>query len=396
MTAAESWNRQTCQTALTNCPQNTTIISPTDPRAHFRTLQSAITSLPNDTSTQTLLLLAGTYTEQVNITRRGPITILGQTDPKDITNPVRNKVTVTFASANTDSTGQMSDNVFTSVLVVAPTLESSLTGSGPTGYPVPKETGFGNVDFRVYNVDFVNAAAEYSAGPAHAISFSRGNGGFYFCGFYSYQDTVCLRSPFHLSRDGKLMKQVYIGKLANAYFYNSILAGETDFLYGFGTAYVQSSSVHLRNCGGGITAWKGANTTKPNKFGIYIVDSTIRAANSSVAADIKRKCALGRPWNSLHRSIFARSFEDGSIRPAGYSDWVVDGVSRVTNDTLMAEFRDFGPGFDRERRVKGGLDVILGVEGWEEYNGPEKVFRSPDGDFGDVTWIDWGVVGERW
>ena len=82
------------------------------------------------------------------------------------------------------------DNVFSSVLTVAPTLESSYTGSGTTGYPVPEDTPFGNIDFRAYNIDFTNTWRDYSDGPAHAISFSRANGGFYHCGFYSYQDTV--------------------------------------------------------------------------------------------------------------------------------------------------------------------------------------------------------------
>lgn len=88
------------------------------------------------------------------------------------------------------------DNVYSSVMIVAPTLNASITGSGPTGFAVPDDTPFGNRDFRVYNVDFRNTWAEYSDGPAHAISFSRANGGFYYCGFYSYQDTVCLSSSY--------------------------------------------------------------------------------------------------------------------------------------------------------------------------------------------------------
>lgn len=104
------------------------------------------------------------------------------------------------------------------------------------------------------------------------------NAGFYHSGFYSYQDTV------------------FVGKLGNAYFSSSEIAGQTDFFYGFGTAWVQSSSITLRSCGGGITAWKGTNTTFENKYGVYIVDSNVHAANSSIAAKIVGKCALGRPW----------------------------------------------------------------------------------------------------
>jgi pectinesterase len=59
---------------------------------------------------------------------------------------------------------------------------------------------------------------------------------------------------------------------------------------------VEQTSIALRNCGGGITAWKGTNTTFPNKYGVYIVDSNVHAANASIASVIKGKCALGRPW----------------------------------------------------------------------------------------------------
>lgn len=183
-------SRRTCQTSLRNCPEGTVIVSKSHPKAHFSTVQAAIKSLPNDNSKQTILILAGNYTEQLNVTRSGPITLLGQTD--SVTDASKNKVTITWAQANHDNTGQSVDNVFSSVLVVAPTLEASYTGSGPTGYPVPEDTPFGNTDFRVYNIDFRNTWADYSDGPAHALSFSRANGGFYYCGFYSYQDTVRL------------------------------------------------------------------------------------------------------------------------------------------------------------------------------------------------------------
>ncbi|XHG09445.1 hypothetical protein AWENTII_012501 [Aspergillus wentii] len=331
--------------------------------------EGAIESLPNDNTTATILILAGEYTEQVNVTRAGPITLLGQTD--HLTDASKNKVTISWASANNDSTGASMDNALTSVLTVAPTLEASLTGSGTTGYAVPADTPFGNVDFRAYNIDFRNTFSENSDGPALAVGLSRANGGFYHCGFYSYQDTV------------------YVGKLGNAYFYKNIIAGQTDFLYGFGTAWIESSQLLLRNCGGGITAWKGTNTTFENKYGVYIVGSTVQAANSSVAAEIAGSCALGRPWNSLHRSIFANTYEDGSIQASGYIDWVVDGVSRFTNDTVMAEYKAYGPGFNATGRTEGEVDVVMNGKEYAPYDSPWKVFQTADGKEGNTHWIDW-------
>ncbi|KAJ6114977.1 Pectinesterase catalytic [Penicillium sp. IBT 16267x] len=371
-TQKHSSNRIECQRTAQNCPKGTILVSATDARAKYKTIQSAIDSLPNDDSTQTILILEGNYTEQLNVTRAGPITILGETD--SATDASKNKVTVNFAAANQDSTGTL-DNTWFSVLVVAPTLDASLVGSGTTGFAVPADTPFGNRDFRVYNVDFDNDFAPYTDGPAAALMFSRANGGFYYCGFYSYQDTI------------------YIGKLGNAYFYKSIIAGQTDFLYGFGTTWIQSSDIRLRGCGGGITAWKGTNTTFENKYGVYVVDSNIAAANSSIAPDIEGKCSLGRPWNSEHRSIFADTWEDGSILPAGYTHWISSGVDRFEKGiTLMAEYQAYGPGFNRTARIEGGIDTLLTKSGYKAYSTPALVFQDQEGVFGDVSWIDWETV----
>jgi pectin methylesterase-like acyl-CoA thioesterase len=101
--------------------------------------------------------------------------------------------------------------------------------------------------------------------------------------------------------------------------YKCIIGGQTDFFYGFGTLWVTNSQVKLRGCGGGITAWKGTNTTFVNKYGVYIHDSHIAKANSSL--HIKHECALGRPWNADMRSIFANNYLDDSIMPSGYIEW---------------------------------------------------------------------------
>ncbi len=175
---------------LGGCPPNTIWVSQTDCGADFTTIQGAISSLPDTDTNYTILVMPGIYVEQLNVTRSAPLTILGQTSSPNAQES--NTVTVYWAAANAN--GKFTDNAFTSVLTVAPTLEASLTGSGPTGYPVPPDTPFGCIDFRVYNIDFRNVATEFSAGPSLAVSVNRANVGLYFSGFYSYQDTV-IRSP---------------------------------------------------------------------------------------------------------------------------------------------------------------------------------------------------------
>ncbi|KIY69286.1 carbohydrate esterase family 8 protein [Cylindrobasidium torrendii FP15055 ss-10] len=362
------YDRAACQAPSANplegCPEGTLLVAADGTSANFTSIQDAILSLgDNGSTTATILVLPGTYSEQVNITRPGPLTLLGQTGAPN--NASANTVTVIFEGLNVTEAG---DNAHSSVLTVSPTLEASLTGMGPSGYPVPEDTPFGNEDFRAYNIDFVNDFSDYAVMPELAVSVSYANAGFYFCGFYSYQDTV------------------YIGKLGNAYFYNSTIAGEVDFLYGFGTAWIQSSELLLRSCGGGITAWKGTNTTFDNKYGVYIHDSRVVKANSSL--QIEGECPLGRPWNAQHRSIFANNYLDDSVAPSGYIAWGSTDP-RTNNYTFMAEYNDYGPGFDLDARLAENLTKILTEEEYKEYSTVEVVFQEAfSGKFGYVGWID--------
>lgn len=172
---------------LDGCPDGTILVSASDhDGAQFHTIQSAILSLPNDNSSQVILILPGDYVEQLNITRSGPVTLLGQTAQPTV--QAKNQVQVYWSAANVN--GIYGDNAYTSVLTVAPTLEASLTGSGPTGYPVPDDTPFGCVQFSAYNLDFRNVYANYAVSQSLAVSISYANAGFYWCGIYSYQDTV--------------------------------------------------------------------------------------------------------------------------------------------------------------------------------------------------------------
>ncbi|PSN70781.1 pectin methylesterase family protein [Corynespora cassiicola Philippines] len=370
--AEENFDYSLCQyptdNVLNGCPRGTIVVGQNGSHADFAQIQTAIESIPNDTSTHHILVLAGDYREQLNMTRQAPVRLIGQTF--NAKNQSKNLVTVTWASANGAGSG-LTDNAFTSVITVAPTLNASLTGSGPTGFYVPPSTPFGNSDFRAYNLNFRNIFAEQSAGPSLAVSVSRANAGFYHCGFYSYQDTV------------------YVGKLGNAYFYECEIAGQTDFLYGFGTAWIEKSQLTLRGCGGGIIAWKGTNTTFSNKYGCYVSNSNILAANATVKANNKGKCSLGRPWNSLHRSLYLDTFMDTSILPQGYTKWGNNPATwNYNNFTVMAEYESFGPGWNASARVLGNVTQVMNKASVLPYYSPWRVFMRPNSSKPNADWID--------
>ncbi|KAK7927389.1 pectinesterase [Apiospora marii] len=377
--------RKTCR-PLAGCPAGTLFVSPDSPLANFTTIQAAIASLPHDDTAHTILIAPGTYVEQLNVTRPGPLTLLGQTDAPfrnsssapyaDVQSDTdhANEVTVIWASANSDSTGKIVDNAVTSVLTVAPTWEAGLTGTGPTGYPVSPDTPAGSRDFRLYNVDLRNTAATRSVGPALALGVAYARASFYGCGLYSFQDTV------------------YVGKRGSAYFYDCVVAGEVDFLYGFGTAWVERSTLALRNCGGGITAWKGTDTTFPNKYGVYVSSSRVIAANSTVAATIEGQCPLGRPWNSLHRSVFLGSYLDASILPAGYIKWQDTDPRFDSATTLEAVYRNQGPGYDEGVMAASTVTTVLDDKSVKPYASPRDVFMGWEGEPDDLSWIDQSVL----
>ncbi|KAI0535991.1 carbohydrate esterase family 8 protein [Xylaria digitata] len=366
---------------LEGCPSGTIYVSQTDERAGFQTIQGAISSLSNDTTPHIILIAPGIYTEQLNVTRQGPLTLLGVSDRPshgeiyaDIgyDSAHENDAQIYWNSANHDAI--FSDNVYTGVLTVGPNLNATLTGSGPTGFPVSDDTPFGCTDFRAYNIDFRNEYTPYSNGPAHAVGVSRANAGFYSCGFYSWQDTV------------------YIGKLGNAYFYDTVVAGQTDFLYGFGTLFIERSSLSLRNCGGGITAWKGTNTTFANKYGVYIANSRILAANSTIAPTITDRCSLGRPWNELHRSLIMDTYFDPSVLSAGYTEWAGQPNGRIGVNTTMAVYKVFGPGYNVGAEKASNITKVFTKKEAEPFRRPADVFMTPEGKKPNINWIDASVL----
>lgn len=350
----------TCQALTANildgCPEGTLLVdgsgnwttSTNSTKTHgskastatFTTIQAAIDSIPYASSkTYTILITPGEYNEQVNITQNAAITMLGVTS--NVTDPTANTVTVYRELANYNV--RYTDNVWTANLIVAPTYNSSATGAGPSGTPVAADTPWGNKDLRVYNVDFVNNYSQYSSGPSLALSTAYSYSSFYRCGFYSEQDTI------------------FIGKRGSAYMHECIIAGQTDFLYGFGTLWVQDSEIQMRACGGGIIAWKGSNLTDTfqpgtydsNHFGCYIDNANFVAANQTVYDDWQGKCYLGRNWNEGHRSVISNSYMDHTVAGQGYEKWTAS--IPLPTPVFFGEYNSTGDGFNLTARVAANI-----------------------------------------
>ncbi|KAI0696166.1 pectin lyase-like protein [Cytidiella melzeri] len=318
---------------LQGCPAGTIYVSSSDRTAKFSSVQDAIASLPEE-GNAVILIGQGEYHETVNITRQAPVTLLGQLDASTAFEPSGNATTRNLVQVWNDVfVANGIDDAQSAMLIIAPSFNASLIGAGPTGAPL--QPLFGNTDFKAYNIDFQNRAANFSISQALVTDISYANASFYGCSFASYQDTW------------------YTGRNASTYVVDSIIFGQTDYLFGFGTAWFQNVVLANRACGGGIVAWKGTNLTDApnNRYGAYIADSRIiRSPDANATTVTEQSCFLGRPWNDLATTVYLRTFMDNSIKPAGFEPF---DSSRpvIANTTFYAEYHSSGPGGNTTARV---------------------------------------------
>ncbi|KII86936.1 carbohydrate esterase family 8 protein [Plicaturopsis crispa FD-325 SS-3] len=357
--------KPTSVSPLQDCPDGTIFVSQNDARAQYSSVQEAILSLP-ETGNATILIASGEYHETVNVSRAGPLTLLGQLPPNTTLEVAENATSLNVVQIwNNQFVQTGMDDAQSAVLTVSPSFNASLIGAGTTGAPL--QPLFGNVDFKAYNIDFQNRAANFSISQALVTDISYANASFYGCSFASYQDTW------------------YTGRNASTYVVDSIVFGMTDYIFGFGTAWFQNVTLANRGCGGGIVAWKGTNASGPspvapgNRYGAYIADSTIiRSPDASATTVTEGACFLGRPWNDDATTVFLRTWMDNSIQPAGFTPF--DAARPIIkNTTFYAEFDSTGPGGNTSSRVPS--DHILSAADARNFT-IDRVFS------GRPQWID--------
>ncbi|KIJ54145.1 carbohydrate esterase family 8 protein [Sphaerobolus stellatus SS14] len=353
---------------LLGCPPGTLFVSATDKRAKFTSVSAAVASLP-DKGPATILIGEGDYHETVNVTRSGPVTMLGQLtlsmlEPPTFNStvtPTRNLVQIwddQFVTAP-------QDDAQTAVLLVAPSFNASLIGMGPTGAPL--QPLFGSTDFKAYNIDFANRAANFAISQALVTDISYANASFYGCTFASFQDTW------------------YTGRNASTYVVDTVIFGQTDYVFGFGTAWFENVTFANRACGGGLVAWKGTNLTDApgNQYGAYISNShIIRSPDANATTVTTGNCFLGRPWNDLATTVYMNTFMDESIAPVGFIPFG-SGRNVILNTTFYAEFDSTGPGGNTSARTP--VEHILTKQAAQAFT-LENVFGERP------KWIDFGYL----
>ncbi|KAJ7443830.1 pectin lyase fold/virulence factor [Mycena latifolia] len=253
----------------------------------FATLTAALNSLPNDSSARSVFIFPGTYAEQIDITRSGPLTIFGYT---------------------TDTTTYTANQAILTAGVPASTAGSD-DASGTLR--IHKN------DFKMYNVNVKNAFGPGS--QAIAISQYGSRVGLYACGFFGYQDTLYANAGTQV-------------------FLKSYIEGAVDFIFGRGgLAYFGGNTIAV-NGPGCITA----SGRESADSGSYVFNQNTVILASDAASGTSGNIFLGRPWGDFAKVVFKNTVITAPMNTALWSVWNT-GDPR-TDNILFAEFNTTGTG----------------------------------------------------
>ncbi|XP_059441754.1 pectinesterase 2-like [Corylus avellana] len=193
--------------------------------------------------------------------------------------------------------------------------------------------------FMARDMTFRNSAGP-SNGQAVALRSGSDLSAFYRCSFEGYQDTLYVHSN----------KQ---------FFRECDIYGTVDFIFGNAAAVFQncniySDTVHTPNA---VTAQ--GRTDSNQTTGIVIQSCRVRAFTAAGRSPLPRKAMktyLGRPWKKYSRTIFIKTYFDGSVDPAGWMKWDKD---FALNTLYYGEYKNRGSGSSTAKRVKwGGFHLI--------------------------------------
>ncbi|RLL95987.1 hypothetical protein CFD26_104766 [Aspergillus turcosus] len=292
-TAALTSSASASATSAAAIPSSTLVVSPNPTTGQYANVSQAIAVLPNDGQAYTIYIKAGTYTEQISITRAGKVILRGETSfENDYT---QNLVTIQFSYGVLTSAGQ---NENTPVIYAKKT-----DGSG----------------LALYNINFVNTYPQTRNTAALAADFYGSNMAAYGCSFVGYQDTL-------LANKGTQV------------FSNCYIEGSVDYIWGFSTAYFHQCYIAANTAGACIAAQSRSSSTAA---GGYVFDSCYVTYTNTYGTTFGQTY-LGRPYSQYSIAVYMNSYLDKHINSAGWSIWSTSAPQ--TDYVTFGEFSNSGPG----------------------------------------------------
>ncbi|WVZ58940.1 hypothetical protein U9M48_009155 [Paspalum notatum var. saurae] len=260
----------------------------------FPTVQAAVDAVPLGNKARVVIRLSpGVYREPVYV--------------------AKTKNLITMVGASPEASIVTWDNT---VKRINHPLPSSAIGTGTFGCGTFIIEG---EDFIAENITFENSAPEGSE-QAVAVRVTADRCAFYHCRFLGWQDTL------YLHHGKQYLRDCYI-------------EGHVDFIFGNSTALMEHCHIHCK-AAGYITAHKRKDASESTGFVFLRCVVTGHGETGYMF--------LGRPWGPFGRVVFAHTFMDQCISPAGWHIW-----DNTENDQTACfyEYKCSGPGSQSSNRV---------------------------------------------
>ncbi|KAK5133832.1 hypothetical protein LTR08_007262 [Meristemomyces frigidus] len=262
------------------CPASATLVVSKSPSAcQYANVSAAIAALPNDSAAKTIQIQAGTYNEQLSITRTGKVTLIGATNSTN--DYTQNTVTISYSSGQLTSAG---------LDETTPVINAKKTND---------DSGLA-----MYNINFVNTYTQTKNTAALAADFYGNDIAAYGCSFVGYQDTL-------LANKGTQV------------FSNSYIEG--------------SCYIAINTAGASISAQSRSTSTS---VGGYVFDTCYVTGTSTYGSTLGLSY-LGRPYSNFSIAVYMNSYIDSQINSAGWSVWSTS--SPQTDGVLFGEYNNSGP-----------------------------------------------------
>jgi len=271
------------------CADHPAIIVAPDGSGHFKTVQSAIDSVPDENKdSRVIIIKPGIYKERLLISESKTfITLRGE--HKHAT-----KTVLTF-----NRYWGMEDPAAPGKKVETNDVESVSIHAD---------------NFTAENITFENSSGE--VGPAPAVRTRGDKQSFRNCRFLGWQDTL------------------WIGG-GRTYFKNCYVEGRVDFIFGDATAVFENCHIHSKK-GGFVTA---AGTKPEMPFGFVFLKCKLTGMGGDAY--------LGRPWQKSAATAFIECELGNHLHPEGWSD--APGTDNHKTARFV-EHKNTGPGADTSER----------------------------------------------
>ncbi|KAM7274851.1 hypothetical protein ACFE04_016717 [Oxalis oulophora] len=158
-----------------------------------------------------------------------------------------------------------------------------------------------------------------SSDKAVALRVSADKAAFYSCRIISYQDTLLDDSGRH-------------------YYDNCYIEGATDFICGNVASLFEKCHIHTVSENAGCITAQHRQSPSENT-GFIFLGCKITGVKAAL---------LGRPWGDYSKVVFSYTYMPGAILPQGWDDW---GRPNVHSTVFYGEYKNYGPGANREQRV---------------------------------------------